>query len=172
MQKSLLHRLLDTAPQVGRLEWIGLSPGRRQPIQTVEEVLVEVGTGLRGDRHAQSGRGKRQVTLIQAEHLPVIAAICGREEVRPEQLRRNLVVSGLNLRALKKRHFRVGSVVLEGTGPCDPCSLMEENLGPGGYNAMRGHGGITARVLEAGTIRLQDPVELIVGEPYDGEDDS
>ena len=98
--------------------------------------------------------GKRQVTLIQAEHLPVIAALAGLETVAPEHLRRNVVVSGLALLALKDRRFRIGDVLLEGTGECHPCSRMEEVFGPGGYNAVRGHGGITARVLEGGLIEV------------------
>ncbi|MCB1455919.1 MAG: MOSC domain-containing protein, partial [Nitratireductor sp.] len=73
-------------------------------------------------------------------------------------LRRNIVVSGVSLIALKERRFRIGSVLLEGTGICAPCSRMEEVLGPGGYNAMRGHGGITARVAGAGTVRVADAV--------------
>ncbi len=151
---------MNRLPQQGRLAWIGLSPGPREPIRTVDNVEVRVGTGLEGDRHALRGSGKRQVTLIQAEHLPVIASLADRAEVRPEQLRRNLVVSGINLLALENQRFRVGQVVLEGTGLCDPCSRMEENLGPGGFNAMRGHGGITARVLEGGWIRIGDAVAM------------
>ena len=148
--------LVASLPQTGRLEWIGLSPVRRGAIVPVAEAVVRVGTGLDGDHHSSTGRGKRQVTLIQWEHLPAIASLLHRESVGPESLRRNLAVSGLNLLALKDRRFRVGEVLLEGTGQCHPCSRMEEMFGPGGYNAVRGHGGITARVIEGGTIRVGD----------------
>ena len=96
--------------------------------------------------------------MIQHEHLAVVASVLNRGEVRPEEVRRNLVISGINLIALKDQTFRVGDAVLEGSGPCVPCSRMTEILGPGGYNAMRGHGGITVRVLQAGTIRVGDKV--------------
>jgi len=107
------------------------------------------------------------VTLLQAEHLDVIAALLGRAPgtVAPEALRRNLVIRGINLLALRQARFRVGGALLEGTGPCDPCSRMEEVLGGGGFNAMRGHGGITARVLEAGAIALGDDVRLVSADP-------
>ena len=82
--------------------------------------------------------------------------------IDPGLLRRNVVVSGINLLALKDRTFRIGDAVLEMTGHCHPCSRMETNLGPGGYNAMRGHGGITARVIEPGTISTGDSVELLL----------
>ena len=145
------------------MDWIGCSPARKAPIDEVDEVFVRVGTGLDGDRHAQSGRGKRQVTLIQVEHLAVVQALTGKE-VAFRDLRRNLAVSGINVWALKDRIFRVGEALLEGTGPCAPCNRMEENLGPGGYNAMRGHGGITARVLEEGWVRRGDPVVFVDGD--------
>ena len=83
---------------------------------------------------------------------------CLRRRLESTLTRRNLVVSGINLLALKGEQFQIGDVVLECTGWCEPCSRMEANLGPGGYNAMRGHGGITARVLAGGVITLGDPV--------------
>ncbi len=166
MSEFLIRELLDTVPQRGRLMWIGLRPARRAPMQAVETAVVETARGLIGDHYAGNAGSKRQVTLIQAEHLPVIAALSGHAVVPPEWLRRNLVVAGVNLLALKDRRFRIGAILIEGTGPCQPCSYMEAMLGPGGYNAMRGHGGISARVLHGGRLRLGDLVEYVgAGQP-------
>jgi MOSC domain-containing protein YiiM len=120
--------------------------------------------GIDGDYHAKSGKSKRQVTLIQWEHLPVIAALAGLSEARPEMLRRNLAISGLNVQTLKDQRFWIGTALLEGTGDCHPCSRMQETLGPGGYAACRGHGGITAVVLKGGVIRTGDALTLASAE--------
>jgi len=147
-------------PRAGTVRWIGLRPARDRPMREVDAAEAVAGKGLVGDRYA-SGSGKRGLTLIQAEHLPVIAALSGRDTVLPFLLRRNVVVEGLPLIALKGRRFRIGDALCEGTAPCDPCSKMETVLGPGGYNAMRGHGGLCARILEGGAIRLGDAVTWI-----------
>ncbi|MEX0714967.1 MAG: MOSC domain-containing protein [Planctomycetaceae bacterium] len=150
-------------PRTGRVEWIGVAQERLGSIEPLEEVFVRPGTGIDGEHHAASGESKRQVTLIQHEHLPVVAALLGIDVVDPRRLRRNIVVSGINLLALKDRRFRIGEALLEGSGPCAPCSRMEENLGTGGYNAMRGHGGITAIVVEEGRIRVGDEIAVVGG---------
>ncbi|MBP6597194.1 MAG: MOSC domain-containing protein [Arenimonas sp.] len=155
---------MTTLPRPGRVQWIGLRPARDVPMQAVDRVLAEAGRGLQGDRYG-GGSGKRSLTLIQAEHLPVIASLSGLAQIQPATLRRNLVVSGLPLMALKGRRFRIGDVLLEGTAPCDPCSRMEAALGPGGYNAMRGHGGLCARILEGGLIQLGDALVPVDGVP-------
>jgi len=144
----------------GRVEWIGVRPGRRAPVSECLSTSAAAGGVLAGD-HGRGGR--RAVTLIQHEHLPVIAALSGRDTVDPALLRRNLCVSGINLLALRDARFRVGGLVLEGTGSCAPCSRMEEAevLGDGGYNAMRGHGGITACVVEGGSFSIGDAVVFI-----------
>ena len=87
-----------------------------------------------------------------------IIALAGVPAVDVATLRRNVVVSGINLVALKNARVRVGSALLEIVGPCQPCSRMEEAVGPGGYAAMRGHGGMTARVLEGGALAVGDAV--------------
>ena len=153
-----IHTLMTRFPRPGRLEWIGVRGRRRGQVLVVDEVLAQAGVGLLGDHYRPGVKGSRQVTLIQAEHLPVIAALTGRPDLKPGLLRRNLAVSGINLLALKGMRFQVGAALLEGTGLCHPCSRMEEVLGPGAYNAMRGHGGLTARVLESGLLCLGDPV--------------
>ena len=159
---SELGKLMATLPQTGAVEWIGLRPKRDVAMDEVAEAVAQTGAGPVGDRYG-GGSGKRGVTLIQAEHLAVIAALSGHASVAPGTLRRNLVVSGIPLVALKGRRFRVGEVVLEGTDSCDPCSRMEAALGPGGFNAMRGHGGLCARILQGGTIRRGDVVVALTG---------
>jgi len=161
-----IAQLKQVLPQQGRVEWIGISENRRSSIQSCDQVQIEVGRGIVGDHHANGQPdGDRQVTLIQHEHLQTLGGLLGQsaqDPIDPALLRRNVVVSGINLLALKDRIFRIGNdVELQGTGLCVPCSRMEENLGAGGYNAMRGHGGITAKVLNAGAIRLGDPLRTV-----------
>ena len=168
-----LRSLASRFPQRGRLEAIVLRPRRGAPAIRVERARVLEGRGLEGDRSAQratgSARSRRQVTLVQAEHLPVIAALAGHDAVAPEELRRNFVVSGVNLIAARALFadrpivVRIGNdVILEITGPCEPCSKMEAALGPGGFNAMRGHGGMTARVLAGGEVAVGDAIRVAV----------
>ncbi len=156
-----LGGLRGQLPEAGRVHWIGLRPVPHGPIHAVGEADALTDQGLAGDHRAGRTGGNRQVTLIQLEHLAVVASLCGIEDASPALLRRNLVVGGINLLALVGREFRVGQAVLLGTGPCPPCSRMEQALGPGGYNAMRGHGGITARVLSGGRVRVDDLVSAL-----------
>ena len=138
----------------GRVEAVFLRPYRRETVRRVQSAIIGV-NGLDGD-HAKEGL--RALTLIQAEHLPVIAALAGLGAVDPALLRRNIVVSGLNLLGFRKARLRIGEAIIEVTGPCPPCSRMEEVLGHGGYTAMRGHGGVYAQVVEPGLISVSDAV--------------
>jgi MOSC domain-containing protein YiiM len=157
---SSLGALIRTLPQTGTLTWIGIRPARSAPLQSLETVEALTDKSLAGDHYNGKPGSKRQITLIQAEHIVAVASMLHRPELDPGLLRRNLVVQGINLLALKDQQFWVGNVLLQTTGLCHPCSRMETNLGPGGYNAMRGHGGLTARILQGGQLRLGDVVRI------------
>lgn len=158
-QKSIAY-LTSQFSQNGTVELVTIRPKRGELPVIVQEVEAIVDCGLSGDHYASKG-GKRQVTLIQAEHIAAVSSMLGREMIDPLSLRRNVVVHGINLQSLKGKQFKLGEAILEHTGDCHPCSRMEENLGEGGYNAMRGHGGITAKVISSGVIRNGDSLEPI-----------
>lgn len=156
---SGLQRLLDAPVRPGRLVWIGVRQARRGAIHSQVAATFSPAGGLLGDRYGGRSGGKRQVTLISQESLNAVASFLGRDApTAPDLVRRNLVVTGMNLLAMKGRHIALGEgpnpPVLEVTGECHPCSRMEEILGPGGYNALRGHGGLTARVVHGGEVAL------------------
>lgn len=157
-----MRDIQSTWPHTGRLEWIGIRPGKRQEMIEVETVQLITNHGIEGDHYCRGQINRnRQVTLIQAEHLETIAALCRQDNILPSKLRRNLVISGINIASLKDKHFKLGTTELAGTGFCHPCSRMEENLGRGGYNAVRGHGGITALVIQGGWISKGDIVAAV-----------
>ncbi|WP_158826434.1 MOSC domain-containing protein [Mucilaginibacter lacusdianchii] len=158
-KSSPLQKLLDTLPQQGTVQWIGIRPQRKAPLTSLQTVEALTLKGLSGDHFSGSATSKRQITLIQQEHINTVTSIM-QLPVMPDMLRRNIVVKGINLLALKDKTFWVGNALLEYTGECHPCSRMEENLGAGGYNAMRGHGGITARILQGGIINIGDSVKI------------
>jgi len=158
---SPLARLMGVPMRPGIVEWLGARPARLAPMLVSQALSMTPGLGVAGDHYASATQGARQVTVISAEHLSAIASFLGRDMAQPELLRRNVVVPGVNLAALKARRFRLGGAVLECSGDCHPCSKMETLLGPGGYNAVRGHGGITARVLEGGEVRLGDAIAAL-----------
>jgi MOSC domain-containing protein YiiM len=155
-----IKNLQKQFPHQGEVVWIGLRPARDAPMIEPAQALAVVGKGLQGDRFNGNPSSKRQITLVQAEHLAVVGAFLGRNTIRPSLLRRNIVISGINLLALKDTTFFVGEALLKMTGLCHPCSKMETLLGTGGYNAVRGHGGITAKVIQTGMIALGDKVLL------------
>jgi MOSC domain-containing protein YiiM len=154
-----LNELQSVYSKPGRVESLLIRPMRLGPVQTLQEVTAVKDVGLEGDHYQHHG-GSRQVTLIQAEHLEVLANLLALRKILPEFTRRNIVVRDINLLALKGKRFHIGNATLEYSGECHPCSRMEKNLGPGAYNAMRGHGGITAKVINSGTIKLGDFVTV------------
>lgn len=147
------------------LVWIGLRPGRKEPMQSVQGCLAIAERGLEGDHRTSKTPGSaRQVTLISEEFIASIAGYTGLPNIDPSQLRRNLVVRGINLNALRYQQFQLGDAVFQATALCHPCSRMEETVGPGTVSAMMGYGGLCCKVLQSGEIALGDRLQLLDSE--------
>ena len=151
----------------GRVDWIGVRDAHRGGLRACPHADAIADRGLDGDHAAQRRGGRRQVTLIDAASLETLRARL-RCAPRPERLRRNIVVSGLDLRGLIGRAFAIGDAVLIATGDCPPCLHMDAQLEPGAMRAMEGLGGICARVQSSGRIRIGDAVARI-DLPEDGQ---
>ena len=145
----------------GTLTWIGLRSERRGQVTPVERARAVATKGLEGDHRMDKTPGSaRQVTLISEEFMQQIAHFTGLSTIDPVLLRRNLVVSGINLNALRHQRFQIGDAVFEATALCHPCSRMEAALGKGGVAAMIGHGGLCAKILSTGYITVGDRLEV------------
>ena len=116
--ETLERMYLRSIPQQGKVEWIGILPKRLLVVHSVNEVTANPDTGPEGDQTRKSSTGKRQVTLLQQEHLDVVARILGKSKIQPELLRRNIVFSGINLLALEHQLFEVGEILLDHRNLC------------------------------------------------------
>ena len=153
----------------GCVEGIYIARGAGAPMERVGEAAALGGCGLAGDRYCEgTGHWSRfgrvcQVTLIAAEDLDAIekeASI----RVRDGEHRRNVVTRGISLKSLRRgERFRVGEVVFEYRGPRSVCRYIERLTEPGMTQALKGRGGICARVIENGKLRVGDEIDLLWG---------
>ena len=157
-QARLLDKLcVDIAP--GKLEWIGLRSERRGEVLVVDAVEAVVGQGLVGDHRMKKSPGSaRQVTIISSEYIQQICQHTGHQSIDPRLLRRNLVISGMNMNLLRYQRLQIGEVIIETNALCHPCSRMDENLGKGGTAAMFGYGGLCAKIIQGGRLAVGDAV--------------
>lgn len=160
-QARILEKYMHTAA-VGRVEWIGLRSARKQAVQAVAQCMALAGAGLEGDHKALKASGSsRQVSVINTEDISAIQALLKCGQIDPAALRRNIVISGLNLYAMRYQRLRIGEAVIEVRAHCHPCVRMEQTLGKGALLAMYGHAGFCATVEQSGPIKLGDTVERI-----------
>lgn len=151
----------------GTVEQIFVTGQAGAPMRRVETIDADEG-GLRGDRYRNgtgyySGVDECEVTLIAAEGLDRLEA--EGIAVAAGQHRRNLVVRGIDLEALRGLRFTVGPVTLVYDRPRPPCSYVERLTQKGMLKGLARHGaGICARVARPGTIRTGDAVAAELGD--------
>jgi MOSC domain-containing protein YiiM len=147
----------------GLVEAIYIARKGSAAMERVEEAQVLEGCGIEGDRYCE-GTGfwtpygdVCEVTLISSEDLDYIENELG-IRVRDGEHRRNIVTRGIRLADLRRKRFRIGETVLEYDRPRPPCRHVQDLTEPGMTRALKGRGGICARVVEGGMIRAQDAI--------------
>jgi len=137
----------------------GQPPGRH-PVVEVPELQCVAGRGVRGDRyfdHRENYKG--QITFFAEE---VYAALCDQFQVRhqpPSVFRRNVITRGMDLNSLVGQEFEIQGIRFFGVEECRPCYWMDQAFHPGANDALRGRGGLRARILSDGLLRRAPQAE-------------
>jgi MOSC domain-containing protein YiiM len=149
----------------GVVEEIYITGEGSAAMERVEEVRTVERRGIEGDRYCE-GTGfwtpygdVCEVTLISSEDLDRIESELG-IRVKSGEHRRNIVTRGIDLNDLRRKRFRIGETVLEYDRPRPPCRHVQDLTEPGMTQALKGRGGICAKVVEGGRIRTQDAIEV------------
>ncbi|WP_386818797.1 MOSC domain-containing protein [Luteolibacter algae] len=123
-----------------------------------ESVSCVAGRGIEGDRYFDfKEHFKGQITFFSKRILDELSEKFG--EIDPAALRRNIIVSGMDLEALVGRKFSLQGLVFEGSEECKPCYWMDQAVGAGAEDFLKGNcrGGLRARILSSGELRVSVP---------------
>ena len=151
----------------GVVEGIFIAEQPGQPMRAVSEVIGEAGRGLHGDRHCLAPGAKPppsadvyDVSLVEAEVLEWLQAEHG-IELRGDETRRNVVTRGVRLNDLIGRQFTIGGILCEGVKICQPCVHMQQKVGKPVLKPLVRRGGLYARIVSSGAVRLGDTVATV-----------
>jgi MOSC domain-containing protein YiiM len=160
--------MISSQPTI-RIERLYISPGHNffghhgqpasaHPLVAVESVECVAGHGLVGDRFFDfKDDYKGQVTFFSAEVFEAVCAGIGVTGKYPGLTRRNAITRGVDLNTLIGEEFEVQGVRFLGVAECAPCYWMDQAIGPGAEAAMKGRGGLRARILTSGRIAVEPP---------------
>jgi len=130
-------------------------PAGENSLVEVQQIECVAGRGVRGDRFFDYKEDyKGQITFFSSE---VFQALCRELNVSgcsPSQTRRNVITEGVDLNTLIGRTFEIQGVQFEGSGECKPCYWMDQAIAPGAEKWLAGRGGLRARILTDGVLRV------------------
>lgn len=157
----------------GTVEAIYVAPSAGEPMQPLPEVEAIAGQGLAGDRYREgtgyySNRsladGSREITLIEAEVLEKLARGSG-VRLDPSESRRNVLTRSIRVNDLIGERFHIGEVVCEGIRICEPCTYLEKLTGKRVMRPLVHEGGLRARIVCGGTVKVGDGILVSSGKP-------
>ena len=135
------------------------------PLVEVAKIECVAGSGIRGDRfYDYRDDYKGQITFFSLEVFEKLALHFQLTNKSAGDLRRNVVVSGVELNDLIGEEFSIQGVRLRGTAHCKPCYWMNQAVAPGAEEFLQGNGGLRAQILGDGVIAVGD-AQLVLAEP-------
>jgi MOSC domain-containing protein YiiM len=138
-----------------------------RPVESCEQIEVHAGHGVVGDRYyGRPAHRDASVTVLAAEALDLLADELGSGPLDPLATRRNVVLRGAEVEALRGQPFSLDGVLLAGGRPAHPCAWLDLALAPGAHRGMRGRGGVRCAPRTDGVLRL-GPAVLRSAVPLD-----
>jgi MOSC domain-containing protein YiiM len=157
---------MDAPPLTAQLEYLFISPGHNffghhgrepsnHPLHSVPEVHCLAGRGLEGDRFLDFKKDYQgQITFFDLAVFDELCRATGIMDKGPGTLHRNAFVRGLDLNALIGQTFSLQGIAFSGSAECSPCYWMDRSFGPGAEAFLKGRGGLRARILTSGVLRV------------------
>jgi MOSC domain-containing protein YiiM len=131
-------------------------PPGEHPLVEKEELSCVAGRGIEGDRfYDYKDNYKGQITFFSSE---VFAEVCRQLGVlgkSPGVSRRNVITAGVDLNSLVDAEFEIQGVRFAGIAECSPCYWMDLAIAPGAEKLLQGRGGLRARILTDGILRVE-----------------
>lgn len=150
-----------------RVEAIFTGPEEGGLIHQVESIEALAGQGLEGDRYflrrvagQETDDPADQITLFELEAIELTNAETDLD-VKPLEMRRNIMTSGLSLADQIGKHLKIGDAVVEPMEDNPPCSWLVELVGKPLLKPMIKRGGVRGRIVVSGTIRAGDQIEVL-----------
>lgn len=130
-------------------------PPGEYPTLEVREAECVAGQGLMGDRFFGFKEDyKGQVTFFASEVFADVCQKLGVDAKSPGVTRRNIITGGVDLNSLVGKEFEVQGVQFFGMAECSPCHWMNDAIGAGAEKLLHARGGLRAKILTDGKIRV------------------
>jgi MOSC domain-containing protein YiiM len=151
------------------VENIFITKTRREQPHEIEAAKLEAGKGIVGDRYHERALEFLAVgDQVPSNHISVISKeeLAGflernNAEIDYADFRRNVLTSGIDLRELIGRQFKLGSALCQGIEDCDPCAFLAATVHHSVLPEMKKKAGLRAIILEDGDLKIGDTITLI-----------
>jgi MOSC domain-containing protein YiiM len=131
-------------------------PAGQEPVLAMKEIECVAGRGIRGDRFFDYRPDyKGQITFFSCEIFTQLKCELHLPNAKPTSTRRNVFLSGTNLNTLIGVSFELQGIQFVGVEESKPCHWMNQALGPGAEDWLRGRAGLRCRILTTGMLHLE-----------------